>query len=100
MSNRERLDDGAIREQLDQLDGWELDEGRLHRQLEFEDFVQAFAFMTAVALSAERMNHHPDWSNVYNRVDIHLSSHDVGGISERDFRLARRIDALFAGRAE
>lgn len=100
MSNRDRLDDGAIREQVAQLAGWELDEGRLHRQLEFEDFVQAFAFMTAVALSAERMNHHPDWSNVYNRVDIHLTSHDVGGLSERDFRLARHIDALFAGRAK
>lgn len=96
MSNRERLDESAVREQMQQLDGWDLVEGRLHRQLEFEDFVHAFGFMTSVALAAERMDHHPDWSNVYNRVDIHLSSHDVGGLSERDFRLARRIDALFA----
>ena len=98
MSNLERLDDATVRDQLAQLDGWELADGQLHRQLELEDFVQAFGFMTSVALAAERMNHHPDWSNVYNRVDIRLSSHDVGGISDRDFRLARRIDALFAGR--
>jgi 4a-hydroxytetrahydrobiopterin dehydratase len=98
MSNVERLDDAAVRERMTQLDGWELTGGQLHRQLEFEDFVQAFGFMTSVALAAERMNHHPDWSNVYNRIDIRLSSHDVGGISERDFRLARVIDALFAGR--
>lgn len=97
MSNRERLDDAAIRAHLQQLDGWALDDARLHRQFEFADFVQAFGFMASVALAAERMNHHPDWSNVYNRVDIHLSSHDVGGLSERDFKLARTIDALAAG---
>lgn len=100
MSNLERMDDAAVRNQLTQLAGWELSDGQLNRHFEFEDFVQAFGFMTSVALAAERMNHHPDWSNVYNRVDIRLSSHDVGGISERDFRLARRIDVLFAGRRQ
>lgn len=97
MTSRDRLDDAAARSRLEQLDGWTLENGRIRRSFEFDDFVQAFGFMTAVALAAERMNHHPDWSNVYNRVEINLSSHDVDGLSERDFRLAQRIDALFAG---
>lgn len=96
MTNRERLDDAAVRTKLEQLEGWILDDGRLHRRFEFDDFVHAFGFMTSVALVAERMNHHPDWMNVYNRVEVHLSSHDVGGLSDRDFELARRISALFA----
>lgn len=95
MSGKDRLDDAAVRSRLDQLDGWELGKGQIRRRFEFEDFVHAFSFMTAVALAAERMNHHPDWSNVYNRVDISLSSHDVDGLSERDFKLAGRIDSLF-----
>lgn len=94
MTQRDRLSDEDVRSRLDQLDGWSFTEGKLQRSFEFEDFVQAFGFMTSVALAAERMNHHPDWTNVYNRVDVHLSSHDVDGISERDFRLAARIDAL------
>jgi 4a-hydroxytetrahydrobiopterin dehydratase len=95
MSGKDRLDDAAVRSRLEQLDGWALEKGQIRRSFEFEDFVQAFSFMTAVALAAERMNHHPDWSNVYNRVDISLSSHDVDGLSERDFKLAGRIDSLF-----
>lgn len=94
MSRRDRLDDAAVETKLDTLDGWSLDDGRLHRQFEFADFVQAFGFMTSVALVAERMNHHADWSNAYRTVDVHLSSHDVGGLSERDFELAAHIDAI------
>lgn len=97
MTGKDRLDDAAIRSRLEQVDGWTLENGRIRRSFEFDDFVRAFGFMTAVALAAERMNHHPDWSNVYNRVEISLSSHDVDGLSDRDFRLAQRIDALFAG---
>jgi 4a-hydroxytetrahydrobiopterin dehydratase len=97
MTGKDRLDDAAARSRLEQLDGWTLETGRIRRSFEFDDFVQAFGFMTSVALAAERMNHHPDWSNVYNRVEINLSSHDVDGLSERDFKLAQRIDALFAG---
>lgn len=97
MTGKDRLDDAAARSRLEQLDGWTLENGRIQRRFEFDDFVHAFGFMTAVALSAERMNHHPDWSNVYNRVEISLSSHDVDGLSERDFKLAERIDGLFAG---
>jgi 4a-hydroxytetrahydrobiopterin dehydratase len=64
--------------------------------LTFKDFNQAFGFMTAVAQAAERMDHHPDWSNSYNRVDISLSSHDVGGLTARDVELGQEINALYA----
>lgn len=69
---------------------------KLHRELKFKDFVQAFGFMSSVALVAESMNHHPEWSNVWNRVTIDLSTHDAGGITRLDFDLAARIDALAA----
>lgn len=95
MTKRDRLEDTDVRSRLGQLHGWDLDDGRLHRRLEFDDFVSAFGFMSSVALVAERMNHHPDWSNSYRTVEIYLSSHDVGGLSERDFELAGRIDALY-----
>lgn len=96
MTKRDRLDDATVASRLEQLDGWDLDDGRLHRSFEFADFVQAFGFMASVALVAERMNHHPDWSNSYKTVDVQLSSHDVGGLSARDFDLAAHIDALYS----
>jgi len=67
---------------------------RLKRQWQFSDFSEAFAFMTRVALLAESMQHHPNWSNVYNRVTIELTTHDLGGLSNLDAELARSIDAL------
>ncbi len=73
---------------------WRLEEGKLLRRLVFDDFVTAFGFMTRVALVAEAMNHHPEWSNVWNRVEIQLTTHDAGGISRLDFQLAERIDGL------
>lgn len=82
--------DGALRE----LTGWTVEAGKLHRELKFRDFVDAFGFMSKVAILAESLNHHPEWSNVYNRVIIDLTTHEVGGISERDFALARRIDEV------
>jgi 4a-hydroxytetrahydrobiopterin dehydratase len=94
MAPSEKLADAVIQERLATLHGWSLDNGQLLRIFEFPDFVRAFAFMSSVALCAERMNHHPDWSNVYNKVTIRLNSHDVGGISERDFKLATRINEL------
>lgn len=79
---------------LSQLAAWKGVSGRdaIARSLTFKDFNTAFAFMTRVALKAERMDHHPEWFNVYNRVDVTLSTHDCGGLSERDIALATFID--------
>ena len=75
-------------------DGWTQDGDTLHRELAFADFSEAFGFMTRVALLAEKRNHHPDWSNSWNKVTIDLVSHDKGGITARDVALAERINAL------
>ena len=73
---------------------WTLSDDRLKRDLEFRDFVEAFGFMSQVALLAESRGHHPNWSNVYNRVSIELTTHDLGGLSDLDAGLAAAIDAL------
>lgn len=93
MSNG-KLSPAEIDERLAKLPEWVVDKQKLYRQFEFGNFVEAFGFMSRVALLAEAMDHHPEWSNVYKRVDIHLTSHDVAGISARDFTLATRIDGL------
>ena len=92
----EQLTDDERAAALDELGDWDFDEARdaLTRRFMFADFVQAFGFMARVALLAERADHHPEWSNVYNRVDILLTTHDAGGLSARDVSLAREIDAL------
>lgn len=90
----EKLSEDDIRERLNDLPGWELREGKLYREIRFGDFIQAFGFMSRAALVAEKMNHHPEWFNVYNRVEISLATHDVGGISEKDFALAQAMDRL------
>jgi len=94
----EQLSETERAEALDRLGEWDYDESRdaLTRSLLFADFSEAFAFMTRVALLAEKADHHPEWSNVWNRVDILLTTHDAGGLSERDVRMARAIDALLA----
>ncbi len=81
---------------LDALGEWDYDEARdaLTRRFVFADFVAAFGFMTRVALLAEKVDHHPEWSNVWSRVDILLTTHDAGGLSSRDIALAAAIDAL------
>jgi len=94
MSPIRKLAPAVIEEKLAGLPGWTLRDEKLHRQFRFGDFVEAFGFMSRVALLAERADHHPDWSNVYNRVDISLTTHEAGGISERDFQLAARINTL------
>jgi len=93
---RAKLSDEEIQQRLRALPSWTLRSGKLFRELSFESFVKAFGFMSSVALVAERMDHHPEWSNVYGRVVIELTTHDVGGVSERDFELARHIEALYA----
>ena len=81
----------------DELPQWSLVDGKLHRELRFADFNGAFGFMTRVALIAETMGHHPEWSNVWNRVVIDLTTHDAGGLSSWDVQLAQRIDQLVSG---
>ncbi|MEB3300347.1 MAG: 4a-hydroxytetrahydrobiopterin dehydratase [Cyanobacteriota bacterium] len=76
------------------LPAWQLVSGKLHRQFSFDDFSQAFGFMARVALAAETLGHHPEWSNVWNRVSIDLTTHDRGGLTNLDVTLARQIDAL------
>jgi 4a-hydroxytetrahydrobiopterin dehydratase len=90
-----KLDDAEISARLAELREWRLVEGQLCRDYVFKDFVAAFGFMTRCALVAERMDHHPDWSNVYNRVQVRLSTHDCQGLSARDFALAQRMDELY-----
>lgn len=89
-----KLSQDTIEERLSELPGWEISDGKLFRQAMFRDFVEAFGFMSRVALLAEAANHHPDWSNVYNRVDIYLTTHDAGGLTDRDFELATGINSL------
>ncbi|HEY8120760.1 MAG TPA: 4a-hydroxytetrahydrobiopterin dehydratase [Myxococcota bacterium] len=90
---RPLLTQAALAAALRELPGWELRDGKLQRALAFADFAEAFAFMTRVAFAAERLDHHPDWSNVWNRVGITLWTHDSGGITQRDLELARAIEA-------
>ncbi|MBT8138953.1 MAG: 4a-hydroxytetrahydrobiopterin dehydratase [Gammaproteobacteria bacterium] len=94
MKKATRMSSTQIEAALALLPNWKLQGKHIQREFVFDDFVTAFGFMSQVALLAERCNHHPEWSNVYNRVDISLSTHDCGGLSERDFLLAGEIDAL------
>ena len=79
---------------LRSLSGWTLRDGKIHREFRFDDFVGAFGFMSRAALVAEKMDHHPEWSNVWNRVSVSLTTHDAGGVTELDLALARRMDEL------
>ena len=92
----EQLDEAERADALDALGDWDYDEARdaLTRRFVFADFVEAFGFMTRVALLAEKADHHPEWSNVWNRVDVLLTTHDAGGLSKRDVALAKAIDAV------
>ncbi len=92
----DQLTEDERAEALDELDEWDYDEARdaISRSFTFADFSEAFAFMSRVALLAEKADHHPEWSNVWNRVDITLTTHDAGGLSARDVAMAEAIDAL------
>ena len=95
MANLVRLSDAEVRSRCASLPGWELREDALHRELTFRDFVEAFSLMTVVAFMAERMGHHPEWSNVYNRLTIRLTTHDAGCVSENDLTMAGEISRLY-----
>lgn len=90
-----KLTDVEVEERLDQIQGWSLVAGKLHREFTCKDFVTAFGNMTRVALVAESMNHHPEWFNVYNKLVIDLNTHSVKGISDLDFKLAGKINEIF-----
>ena len=96
--SREKLSPQAVDEALKELDGWNVADGgaAIARTFEFHNFGEAFAFMTRAALAAEKMDHHPDWSNVYKTVEVKLSTHDRGGVTELDVKLARQMNR-FAG---
>ena len=96
MPSLKQLSAGEIKTLLKNLPGWSLNEGKLHRELQFADFVEAFGFMTRAAIIAEKHNHHPAWFNVYNKVVIDLDTHDAGGITEFDFALAKEMNALLS----
>jgi len=99
MGRPPKLPDEILSDRIASLSGWALEGGRLHREFQFEDFVEAFGFMARVALVAEAMNHHPEWKNVWNRVVVDLSTHDAGGITELDLELARRINGMLTPRS-
>jgi len=94
MAEVRKLSEVEIESRLSSLPGWGIVDGKLHREFQFKDFVSAFAFMTGIALVAESKNHHPEWFNVYNKVIIDLTTHDIQGITPLDFELAAAASAL------
>jgi len=95
----EKLSRDAVKAQLTELDGWQLmpERDAIQKSFKFKNFNEAFGFMSRIALKAEQMNHHPEWFNVYNRVDVTLATHDVGGVSELDLKLAAFMEKVSAG---
>jgi 4a-hydroxytetrahydrobiopterin dehydratase len=91
-----KLTEDEIAKLMTKLPGWSVQNGKLHREYECKDFVAAFANMTRVAGIAESMNHHPEWFNVYNRISVDLTTHDAGGITEKDVKLARLLDSIYS----
>lgn len=96
MTDIQALSNETIEQQLASVPQWQLKDGKLYRRLVFDNFVAAFGFMAQVAILAEKANHHPEWANVYRTVDIFLTTHEVDGISVRDFALAQSIDKLIS----
>ena len=89
-----KLSSEQISEQLKSLPGWSVKDEKLHRDFEFESFNQAFGFMTRASMEIEKMNHHPEWFNVYNKLSVDLMTHDAGGITENDIQLAKILNSL------
>jgi len=89
-----KLDDAEIDAMVAKMPGWSVKEGKLHREYKFADFPHAFGMMATAAPAIEKMDHHPEWSNVYNRVTVDLSTHDAGGITQKDFDLAMLLEGI------
>jgi len=89
-----KLSPEKISEELKKLPGWSVKDEKLHRDFEFESFNQAFGFMTRASMEIEKMNHHPEWFNVYNKLTVDLMTHDAGGITENDMQLAKILNSL------
>ena len=89
-----KLSHKELQDALHTLDGWSVKNEKLHREFQFTDFAHAFGFMATAALGIEKMDHHPEWQNVYNRVTVDLTTHDEGGISAKDIALAKLLDAV------
>ena len=89
-----RLLESDIEEELKKLTGWSVKNDKLHKEFQFNNFNQAFGFMTRAAMEIEKMNHHPEWFNVYNKITVDLTTHDAGGITNNDVNLARILNSL------
>jgi len=89
-----KLSPGEIKSESAKLSGWSLKGGKLHREIEFANFEDAISFMSRAALEITKLDHHPEWSNVYNHVTVDLTTHDVGGISNYDFKLAKTLNGI------
>lgn len=92
-----KLTEEEIYKKLQNLQGWEYDNNAIHTSFEFEGFKEAFSAMVRIAFEAESQQHHPDWSNVYNQLQISLNTHDAGGVTEKDFKLAETIESIMNG---
>ena len=93
---RQKLSEQELESAVGQLSGWAIQNHKLHREYKFADFAHAFGFMATAAVNIEKKNHHPEWSNVYNRVVVDLTTHDAGGITSNDVELARLLDSIAA----
>jgi 4a-hydroxytetrahydrobiopterin dehydratase len=89
-----RLSESDVGEELKKLEGWDVKNDKLHKEFQFDNFNQAFGFMTRAAMEIEKMNHHPEWFNVYNRITVDLTTHEAGGITNNDVNLARILNSL------
>ncbi|MFN0204972.1 MAG: 4a-hydroxytetrahydrobiopterin dehydratase [Planctomycetota bacterium] len=91
-----KLTNSVVAKRLKTLSAWTICDNKLHREYQFPDFISAFSWMTAVALVCEKMNHHPNWHHVYNRVEVDLTTHDAGGLTDLDFALAHEMESRFS----
>lgn len=90
------LQDAEIESRLEKFEGWTFNDNAIHTKLEFENFKEAFAAMTRIAFEAEAQQHHPQWFNVYNNLEISLSTHDADGVTDKDFKLAEKIEEIIS----